>query len=550
MTLRLRLTLLMAGTALVPVVFLGLAMRREMVQQLGARDAAHAAVLSGAMRADLDRRIAEIRERLVALGDELDGDPLLRRALTAVPGADRSALLAWAGFAAPRGGLAMLQLQDSAGRILSSAHFRQEFDRVDRGILDFLTRAPAHTGFLTAPTASGTLPVLATVHRREVAGQRFFLVGGQRADSLGGIVQGWQGELRVVLIADGTAPPGHVLDEMLFPQWVAPGTKGPPTARFALVRNPAPMRDLLRALNWWMVGVVGAALLAALGLAVLLARQVSTPLEELARVSATVDLEGPPVDFGHERDDAIGTLARHLGQMTDRLRGTASVLRQAERRAVTGDLARQVTHDIRNGLVPIRNVLRHLDEEAAAGPGELARVYGERRATLFASVTYLEDLARTYAQLSPDLEGGRCDLNEVVRATAAAVQTPGIMVQVDLVAPPPLVAAAEVIVRRIVDNLVANALEAMADAGGTLTLRTAVEGSPEPRARVTVSDTGRGMGRTELDRAFEDFQSTRPGGTGLGLTVVRRLVADLGGTLRAESAPGIGTSFLVEIPLA
>jgi len=51
-----------------------------------------------------------------------------------------------------------------------------------------------------------------------------------------------------------------------------------------------------------------------------------------------------------------------------------------------------------------------------------------------------------------------------------------------------------------------------------------------------------------LDRAFDDFYTTKDGGTGLGLSVVRRLVSDLGGTLRVETKPGQGSRFIVELP--
>jgi signal transduction histidine kinase len=72
----------------------------------------------------------------------------------------------------------------------------------------------------------------------------------------------------------------------------------------------------------------------------------------------------------------------------------------------------------------------------------------------------------------------------------------------------------------------------------------------ERRVRFTVSDTGRGMTRGELDRAFDDFYTTKAAGTGLGLSVVRRLLADVGGSVKAETAPGEGTTFTVEIPTA
>jgi two-component system sensor histidine kinase HydH len=70
----------------------------------------------------------------------------------------------------------------------------------------------------------------------------------------------------------------------------------------------------------------------------------------------------------------------------------------------------------------------------------------------------------------------------------------------------------------------------------------------EPMVRITVSDTGRGMSKEELERAFDDFYTTKTGGTGLGLTVVRRLVGDLGGALRVHTEPGAGTRFEIDLP--
>ena len=68
--------------------------------------------------------------------------------------------------------------------------------------------------------------------------------------------------------------------------------------------------------------------------------------------------------------------------------------------------------------------------------------------------------------------------------------------------------------------------------------------------RFTVADTGRGMTREQLSRAFDDFYTTKPTGTGLGLTVVRRLLTDVGGAVRADTAPGRGSTFVVDIPAA
>jgi signal transduction histidine kinase len=113
-----------------------------------------------------------------------------------------------------------------------------------------------------------------------------------------------------------------------------------------------------------------------------------------------------------------------------------------------------------------------------------------------------------------------------------------------------------VVLTRILENLVTNAVEALEGRPGTVTIGGATvaggnegrEGREERRVRLTVADTGRGMTRDELRRAFDDFHTTKPTGTGLGLSVVRRLLTDVGGAVRAETTPGEGTTFTIELP--
>ena len=86
-----------------------------------------------------------------------------------------------------------------------------------------------------------------------------------------------------------------------------------------------------------------------------------------------------------------------------------------ERRIAIGDLARQVNHDVKNGLAPLRNVFRHLTQVARDKPGELPQVFTERQRTVESSINYLETLAANYAKLSPQSERKATDVNVVVR---------------------------------------------------------------------------------------------------------------------------------------
>jgi len=236
--------------------------------------------------------------------------------------------------------------------------------------------------------------------------------------------------------------------------------------------------------------------------------------------------------------------------MTERLRGSATKLRDAERRATVGEIARQVNHDVKNGLVPIRNVVRHLAEVAGEDPAQVGAIFNERRHTLESGIAYLESLAGNYARLSPRTERAACDVNAVLRDVTRGVRDPE-RVRTRLQDDLPTVTADAVALRRIFENLVVNALESLPDGAGEVAVESRVSVRDGTAAvRVDIVDTGHGMTPEEARRAFEDFYSTRERGSGLGLSIVRRLVADLGGSVRVESEPGRGSRFTVELPAA
>jgi signal transduction histidine kinase len=322
------------------------------------------------------------------------------------------------------------------------------------------------------------------------------------------------------------------------------------TAQLVIQRDPSLLLGIRRDVNGLMAVSLGLSLLLALVLAVGLASQVSRPLAELAEKTGRVELDRLDVDFASPRDDEVGALANLLAAMTARLRASAAQLRDAERRAVTGELARQINHDVKNGLAPIRHVLRHLGETAVKSPERLAAVFAERRETLESSVGYLEELARNYARLAPVLDRGPSDLGALLEEVARGARTDSVQIEVRLAPELPRVKADLVVLRRITENLLSNAVDALERGTGRVTLAAEPVAAPEPLVRLQVTDSGRGMTQEELGRAFDDFHTTKPSGTGLGLSVVRRLVADLGGSLRVESRPGQGSTFSVEIPAA
>jgi two-component system sensor histidine kinase AtoS len=100
--------------------------------------------------------------------------------------------------------------------------------------------------------------------------------------------------------------------------------------------------------------------------------------------------------------------------------------------------------------------------------------------------------------------------------------------------------------RRALENLVKNAVEAM-PGGGVLTVKLTRVGE---EAVISVGDTGKGIPEESLPNVFKPFFSTKPRGTGLGLAIAKQSVEAHGGTIEFESVQGVGTVFTVRLPLS
>ncbi len=498
---------------------------------------------------DLAAERDAIHAALAPIADRMTDDTRFRRAAVDGVADERRYLLDYAGVAMRLAGLSMLQIQDADGRVISSGHFRNDYDRMDAQLPVLLSRAPGGVALVRARTPETSFLALAGADSVVVARKRFWLVGGIEAESrmLGRLSRGEDMRVTLVLPGDSVAAGDVVARTLTVP---VIGDAGMQTAVIRVSHDVSELNALRTSIDRWILIAVLLTGAAAVLLAGITAARIGQPIVELARRAESVDLDRLDADFASDRRDEVGVLQRSLGAMVARLRESASALRDAERRATLGEIARQVNHDIKNGLTPIRNVFRHLDEQATVEPTSLPRVYGERRATIDSSIAYLETLAWNYAKLARRGGKPRTNLGDVVRGVVSSRSgAPALKLRAE--GPDVFVNADPVALRRIVENLVSNAIDSIHNGDGQVTVSTAAVGDVRTgRVRLVVTDTGSGIAPELQEKIFGDFYTTKPDGTGLGLSIVRRMVMDLDGTIALDSEPGKGSRFVVELPAA
>ncbi|HEY7565931.1 MAG TPA: ATP-binding protein [Gemmatimonadaceae bacterium] len=556
MTFRSRLLLAFAAAALLPLLLLAGGVRRQLESRLAAQHARRVAALAAIVSEDVAREGASIAVRLATLARRLPDDNRFRLAVAYAAPMERAYVLDYAEQAMRLSGLSMLQIQDDAGRIVSSGHFRNEFDRLEPDLPRLLIAVTDGAALVRARTPNGPQLVLARVDSARIGGRRFTLVGGTTVDSAFFRRLARSSEFTIWLMMPDSASTrdtseraaSHRTATLLSLPYVESGADSARlgSARLLITHSSAEL-DVLRAdVDRWFLAAMALAVAGALALGIWLSSRLSRPLAELAHATGSINLDGPDVEIAVARDDEIGTVARRLVATARRLRANAAKLRDAERLATVGEMARQVNHDIKNGLIPIRNVLRHLAQVQEQQPHELPAIFAERRSTLESSLGYLDILARNYARLSPRIDRRAFDANAVVLDVARAAAAGGAPVRTHVQPELPPILGDPVVLRRILDNLVRNAVESLTPENGSVTLTSARTG--DASIRITVTDTGRGMSDEERSRAFDDFYSSKAGGIGLGLTLVRRLTGDMHGTLRMASQPGRGTTVTIDMP--
>ena len=284
------------------------------------------------------------------------------------------------------------------------------------------------------------------------------------------------------------------------------------------------------------------------------AARVTQPLEVLADAAREVGEGNWWVQVPVTSSDEFGQLGVAFNRMTHELGEQRRKLVQAERVAAWRELARRLAHELKNPLFPLQITIENLVRAREHVPEQFDEVFQESTQTLLAELANLKTIIGRFSDFAkmPAPQPQPVVLNDLVKDTMRfldpqlqASGRPHIQTHLELTSSLPQIQADPELLRRALQNLVLNAVDAM-ESGGTLTVRTAATADA---VQLSVSDTGSGLTPEECERLFTPYYTTKQHGTGLGLAIVQSVVSDHGGNIAVQSEPGRGSTFVITLPL-
>ncbi len=321
--------------------------------------------------------------------------------------------------------------------------------------------------------------------------------------------------------------------------------------RLTALASTAAADDAITVLRFTTLALGGLGVLVAIVLGIVWSHQVARPVVRLASFSKRISRGEWDEPLSLESMRELQTLVDALERMRTDLGGYRERLRASERQAAYGQMARRVAHEIKNPLTPIALSVAGLQRSYAQGRADFGATLDEAARTVSEEVQRLKQLLYEFGELGrfPPPRPSVFDARELLHDLGSLHAHDAEAGRLSLQSPAGAltVRADRDQLRRALLNLAQNALDATAADGGRVRVSAAAEvGS----LRLAVSDDGPGLSEEQKSQLFVPGFTTKAHGSGLGLTLVERIVSDHGGTLDVESTPGRGTTFVIRLPLA
>lgn len=251
-----------------------------------------------------------------------------------------------------------------------------------------------------------------------------------------------------------------------------------------------------------------------------------------------------------KRNDEIGELVNEYNKMVSKLDDSAATLAKSEREGAWREMARQVAHEIKNPLTPMKLSLQYLQKSIAAKSPNVEELTTNVAITLVEQIEHLNHIAGEFGQFANigNPKNEVFNLNEVIKLVTqlhSVDDHTNINLHVD--ARPVMVNADRTHINRLFTNLILNAMQATpSDRHVQIDIDETITGNT---VLIKVKDNGNGISEAVQSKIFTPNFTTKTSGTGLGLAMSKGIVEQAKGKIWFETEAGVGTTFFVELPV-
>ena len=250
-------------------------------------------------------------------------------------------------------------------------------------------------------------------------------------------------------------------------------------------------------------------------------------------------------------DDEVGTLVKEYNRMLRKLEESKVSLAQSEKQSAWREMAKQVAHEIKNPLTPMKLTLQQLQRTLPGNNPVTDRAVNRTLNSLLDQIDNISDIATSFS----DFANMPVPQNEVVELTSLVHKAADLYADDDKVTisrqiaiGPVLVTGDRQMLMRIMTNLIINGIQSVKPGERpAINLRLS---ATNDAASIEVHDNGQGIPEGIQTKVFLPNFSTKQGGNGIGLALSKRGIEHAGGSIWFETAVGVGTSFFIALPLA
>jgi nitrogen fixation/metabolism regulation signal transduction histidine kinase len=252
------------------------------------------------------------------------------------------------------------------------------------------------------------------------------------------------------------------------------------------------------------------------------------------------------------RDDEIGLLVDEYNKMVKKLEISAQALAQSEREGAWREMARQVAHEIKNPLTPMKLSIQYLQNAIQKGAPNVKELSANMAVTLIEQIDQLSKIAGDFSQFA-NIGNAHIEVFDITEVLASVIRlysaNPRIQIEWYKEDGKYMILSDRVQMNRLFTNLLQNAIEA--DTGKETMIKVLIQQeNKNGSVLISIKDASGGIDESVKENIFKPNFTTKSSGTGLGLAICKGIVEKANGQIWFESEEGVGTTFFISLPMA